>query len=123
MRDHSEIVAGRPAEQKQLIHVSQTAAHKTLSALESPFAIFEVTDREGKGEVELLMRSKLEYPLLSVHVGNMYLHAFPKSFYGPLKTLQSFSCTLYHILSVLFIHQELLPFLCYGMQPNEVIKC
>jgi hypothetical protein len=58
MGDHSEIVAGSPAEQKQPIHVSQTAAHKTLSAPESPFSLCNVMDRE-----KLRMRSKLEYVL------------------------------------------------------------
>jgi hypothetical protein len=55
MGDHSEIVARRPADQKQLIHASQTAAHKTLSAPESPFSLHNVTDREGGGEVGLRM--------------------------------------------------------------------
>jgi hypothetical protein len=49
MRDHSEIVAGRPTEQKHLIHASHTAAHKTLSAPESPFSICNVMDREREG--------------------------------------------------------------------------
>jgi hypothetical protein len=46
MGDHSEVVAGRPAEKKQLIPASQTAAHKTLSAPEAPFSLCDVTDRE-----------------------------------------------------------------------------
>jgi hypothetical protein len=46
LADHSEIVAGRPAEQKQLIHASQIAPHKTLSVLDSPFSLCNVTDRE-----------------------------------------------------------------------------
>jgi hypothetical protein len=45
MPNHSEIVAGRPAEEKQLIHASQTAAHKTLSAPGSTFSFCNVTDR------------------------------------------------------------------------------
>jgi hypothetical protein len=49
MPNHSEIVAGRPVEQKQLIHASQTAAHKTLSAPESPFSFYSFTDRERSG--------------------------------------------------------------------------
>jgi hypothetical protein len=60
MGDRSEIVAGMSAEQKQVIHASQTAAHKTLSALESPFSLYNVTDREkdgeGEGGVGLCMR-------------------------------------------------------------------
>jgi hypothetical protein len=43
MGDHSEIVAGRLAEQKELIHTSQTAANKTLSTPESPFPLRNVT--------------------------------------------------------------------------------
>jgi hypothetical protein len=46
---HSEIVAGRAAEQKQLIYALQTAAHKTLYAPESLFSLYNVTDRE-RGE-------------------------------------------------------------------------
>jgi hypothetical protein len=34
MGDHSDIVAGKSAEEKQLIHALQTAAHKMLSAPE-----------------------------------------------------------------------------------------
>jgi hypothetical protein len=52
MGDHSEIVAGRPAEQKQLIRASQTAAHKTLSAPESPFYLCNVS-YNIKGRIEL----------------------------------------------------------------------
>jgi hypothetical protein len=43
---HSEIIAGKTAEEKQFIHASQTAADIMLSAPESPFSIFDVTDRE-----------------------------------------------------------------------------
>jgi hypothetical protein len=32
MGDHSEIVVGKPAVQKQPIHAAKPAAHKTLSA-------------------------------------------------------------------------------------------
>ena len=48
--DHCWIVAGMPAELKQLIHASQTAAHKTLSAPESPLSLCYVTDRERRRE-------------------------------------------------------------------------
>jgi hypothetical protein len=48
--DHSEIVAGRPAEQKQLIHASQTAAHKTLSAPEPPFLFVMSWTEKKRGE-------------------------------------------------------------------------
>jgi hypothetical protein len=60
MWDHSETAAGRPAEEKQLIQASQTAAHKTLSAPESPFSLCNVTDQEWGG---LRKRSELEYLL------------------------------------------------------------
>ena len=48
--DHCWIVAGMPAEQKQLIHASQIAAHETPSAPESPLSLCYVTDRERRGE-------------------------------------------------------------------------
>jgi hypothetical protein len=63
MGDHSEIVAGSPAELKQLIRASETATHKTLSAPESPFSLCNFTDREKERRVELRMRSKFEYLL------------------------------------------------------------
>jgi len=50
MGDHCWIVAGMPAEQKQLIRASQIAAHKTPSAPESPLSLCYVTDRERRGE-------------------------------------------------------------------------
>jgi hypothetical protein len=85
MGDHSEIVAGRPAEQKQLIRASQTAAHKTLSAPESPFSLSNVTDREKERRGRLRMRSKLEYLLFRsmwetdfcVHFQSRYGHLKP----------------------------------------------
>jgi hypothetical protein len=49
--DHSEIVAGRPAEQKQLICASQTAAHKTLSAPELPFSLCNIMNQEKERRV------------------------------------------------------------------------
>jgi hypothetical protein len=52
MSNRFEIVAGRLAGQKQPIHVSQTAAHTTLSAPESPFIFRIVTDRERERERE-----------------------------------------------------------------------
>ena len=39
-----------PAAQKQLIHASQIAPHKMISAPESPLSLCYVTDREGRGE-------------------------------------------------------------------------
>ena len=48
--DHCWIVAGMPAEQKQLIRASQIAAHKTPSAPESPLSLCYGTDRERRGE-------------------------------------------------------------------------
>ena len=50
MGDHCWIVAGMPAEQKQLIRASQIAAHKTPSAPESPLSLCYFTDRERRGE-------------------------------------------------------------------------
>jgi hypothetical protein len=49
MEDHSEIVAGRPTEEKQLIHTSKLQAHKTFSAPVSPFSLSNITDRERSG--------------------------------------------------------------------------
>jgi hypothetical protein len=49
MGDLSEVVAGMPAEEKKLIHASQTASHKTLPAPEPPFSICNVTGREREG--------------------------------------------------------------------------
>ena len=48
--DHCWIVAGMPTEQKQLIHASQNAVHKTLFAPESPLSFCSVTGRERRGE-------------------------------------------------------------------------
>jgi hypothetical protein len=45
-------VIGRWGSQKQLIHASQSAAHKTLSSLESPWSLGYVTDRERRGKRE-----------------------------------------------------------------------
>jgi len=47
---HRWIVDGMPDEQKQLIHASQIAAHKTLSAPESPLSLCYVRDQERRGE-------------------------------------------------------------------------
>jgi len=44
------IVAGMPAEKKQLIRASQIAAHKMPSAPESPLSLCYVTDWERRGE-------------------------------------------------------------------------
>jgi hypothetical protein len=52
MGDHCWIVTGMPVEQKQLIHASQIAAHKTFSAPESPLSLCYVIDRERGGEWE-----------------------------------------------------------------------
>jgi hypothetical protein len=48
--DHCWIVTGIPAEQKRLIHDSQTAANKTPSGPESPLSLYDVTDRERRRE-------------------------------------------------------------------------
>jgi hypothetical protein len=50
MGDHGSIVAGMPAEQKQLISSSQIATHKTPSAPDSPLSLCYVTERERRGE-------------------------------------------------------------------------
>jgi hypothetical protein len=51
MGNRSEIVARRPAEEKQLIRALQTAANKMPSAPESPFSFHNVTDQEREGGV------------------------------------------------------------------------
>jgi hypothetical protein len=50
--DHCWIVAGMPVEQKQLIHALQIAAHKTLSAPESPLSLCLRQNRERRGKWE-----------------------------------------------------------------------
>jgi hypothetical protein len=61
MGNQYEIVCGRPAQQKQLIHASKTAAHKTHSTPESPFFfVMSRTEREG-GRSWLLFRSMEEH--------------------------------------------------------------
>jgi hypothetical protein len=54
--NHSEFVAGRPADQKQLLHASQIAALQTLFATESPFPFCNFMDRErgGNGNVHAI---------------------------------------------------------------------
>jgi hypothetical protein len=94
MGDHSEIVAGKPAEGTQLIHASQTAPHTTFSAPESPFLLFNVTDQEREWGVGLCMRSKLKY-LLFRFMWETYFCVHFQSRYGRLKTLQSFWYALY----------------------------
>jgi hypothetical protein len=51
-----------PVELKQLIHVSQIAAHKTLSVPESPLPLLRHTPREKRG-VGMRMCTKLEHLL------------------------------------------------------------
>jgi hypothetical protein len=97
MGDHSEIVTGRPAEQKQLIRALQTTAHKTLSAPESPFFLCNVTDQE-RGGVGLHMQSKFEY-LLFHSIWETYFCVHFQSHYGPLKLLQSFWYMLYSLFT------------------------
>ena len=46
---HCWIVVGIPSKQKQLIHASQIAVHKTLSAPESPLSLCYFRDRERRG--------------------------------------------------------------------------
>jgi hypothetical protein len=96
----SEIAAGRPPEQKQLILASQTEAHKTPPPPESPFSLCNVTDREREGGVGLRMRSKLEY-LLFRSMWETYFYVHFQSRYGRLKPLQSFWYTLCSPHSVL----------------------
>jgi hypothetical protein len=91
-------VAGRPAEHKQLIHASQTAAHKMLSPPELQFFLCNITDREGGG-VGLQMRSKLEYLLFrSMWETYTYFCVHFQSHYSRLKLLQSFWYMLYLFL-------------------------
>jgi hypothetical protein len=81
---HSKIVAGRPPEQKQLIHASQTAALKTLSAPESPFSLCNVTDREREGGGNGIAYA-IRVPAVSFYVGNIFHRAFLKQLW-PLET-------------------------------------
>jgi hypothetical protein len=98
MGDQSEIVAGRLAEEKQLIHTSQTAAHETLSASDSPFSFCNVTNRE-RGGWGLRTRSK--------YVGNMLLRAFPKPLWL-LQTAPIMWYTLYLLCVGRYLHFETL---------------
>jgi hypothetical protein len=49
MRDRCSIVAGMTAEHKQLIHISQIAAQKTLSAPDYRFVTSQTEREEGSG--------------------------------------------------------------------------
>jgi hypothetical protein len=102
MWDHSEIVTGRPAEEKQLINASRTAAHRTLSAPESPCSLCNVTDLERERERHWDCTCDLKLnTAVSFRVGNRLLRAFPKPL-GRLKQLQLFWYTLYE-----YIHRYL----------------
>ena len=82
-------------ELKQLIHASQIAAHKRLSAPESPLKLCYVTDRERerererRGGVGLRMSRKLEQ-LLFRSMWELYFRTRFQSRDGKLKALQSF---------------------------------
>ena len=91
--DHCWIVARMPAEQKQLIHASQIAAQKMLSALESPLLLYYITLREKRG-TGLRLGTKLEH-LLFDSMWETYFCVRFESHNGRLKLLQSFWCTLY----------------------------
>jgi hypothetical protein len=84
MEDHTEIVVGRPAKEKQLIHTSQTAAHETFCTRESPFSLCNVTDREREEEWDCACEESFNIAV-SFHVGNINLRAFPKPLW-PLET-------------------------------------
>jgi hypothetical protein len=101
MGDHSEIVAGRPAEQKQLIHASQTAVYKTLSASKSPVSLCNVTGREKKRRVGLCIWSKFEFILFRSMWETCFCLHF-QSRYGNLNSLQSFWYTLYLFVCVCY---------------------
>jgi hypothetical protein len=102
MWDHSEIVAGRPVEQKQPIHASQTPVHEMLSAPESPFSLCNLTDQEKERRMGLRMRSKLEYQLFR-SMWETYFCVHFQSLYGRLKPLQSFWYTVYIIIIIITI--------------------
>jgi hypothetical protein len=57
--EHCSIVVGMSVEQKQLIHASQIAAHKTFFAI---IAVLRHRPREKKG-AGMRMRTKLEHLL------------------------------------------------------------
>jgi hypothetical protein len=100
LENHSEIVTGRTAEQKQLIHAWQIAVNKTHSALESPFIFVKsLTEREREGGSSVAHEIKTSIPAVSFHLGNILLCAFPKPFW-PHETLQSFWYTLYYVIFV-----------------------
>jgi len=65
-----------PAAQKQLIHSSQIAAHKTLSAPESPLSLCYVTDREREEGSGIAHAHKTLTPTVSFRVGNLLMRAF-----------------------------------------------
>jgi hypothetical protein len=92
--NHNEIVFGRPAEEKQLVHTSKTAAHKTLSAPESPFSLCNVMDQEKEKKYwNCSFDQNLNSAVCSMWETFFCVHF--QSSYGRLKTLQSFWNTLY----------------------------
>jgi hypothetical protein len=70
MGDHSEIVSGKPAEQKQMIHASQPAAYKTLL----------LRIRGGRSGIVHAIKTAVSF-----HVGNTIICATPKAL-PPLET-------------------------------------
>jgi len=92
--DHCWIVAGMPAEQKQLIRASQIAAHKTPSAPKSPLSLCYVTDRERRAEWDCACAQNFEH-LLFRSVWETYFCVRFESRNGRLKLLQSFWYTMH----------------------------
>jgi len=93
MGEHCWIVAGMPAEQKQLIRASQIAAHKMPSAPESPLSLCYVTDWERRGEWDCACAQNMEH-LLFRSMWETYFCVRFESRNGRLKQLQSFWYTL-----------------------------
>jgi hypothetical protein len=89
-------VAEMPAEQKQLIHASQIAVHKTLFAPESPLSFCSVTDRERRGEWDCACACAQNLNTCCfIPYGETYFCVRFESRNGRLKPLQSFWYTLY----------------------------
>ena len=97
--DHCWIIAGMPAVLKQLIHALQIAAHKTLSAPESPLSLCYVTDRERRGEWNCAWAENLEH-LLFRSMWETYFCVRFQSRDGRLKPPQSFWYILYIYVTV-----------------------
>ena len=91
---HCWIVAGMPTEQKQLIHASQIAVHKTLFAPGSPLSFCSITDRESRAEWDCACAQNLN-TCSFIPYGKLMSCVCFESRNGRLKQLQSFWYTLY----------------------------